>query len=96
MTMTNRKTSPIKLWLESPTEMRMISNKRPQLNELFKWLDYRDLGRISTLELFAVMIIAVDGVAETTINSKCIDINQNSCQSLKKFDILTVISDPSL
>ena len=64
MGMTKRGNAPIKLWLDSPTEMRVISNKRPQLIEMFQWLDFKQLGRINTLELFAVMLISIDSTAE--------------------------------
>lgn len=68
--MTKKGSCPIKLWIESPTEMRIISNKRPQLAELFKWLDFKQLGRINTLELFAVILMAVDGQMELVVQSK--------------------------
>ena len=67
--MTKRNNAPIKLWIDSPTEMRLISNKRPQLAEIFSWLDYRGLGRINTLELFAVILIAINGPMETIVSN---------------------------
>ena len=60
---------PIKLWLESPSEMRTISNKRSQLAEIFKWLDFRGLGRIDTLELFVVLIVAIEGSTESVLSN---------------------------
>ncbi len=68
--MTKRNNAPLKLWIESPTEMRNISNKRPELAQLFDWLDYKKLGRINTLELFSVIIIAVEGNMEQIVQSK--------------------------
>ena len=70
MTMTKKETIPLKLWLDSPEEMRIISNKRQQLTDLYEWLNYRKLKRIDTLELFAVIVIAVQGKPETQLNSK--------------------------
>lgn len=61
MTMTKKNSIPIKLWIESGDEMKLISNKRQSLLELFDWMDYRKLNRIDTLELFAVIIVAVVG-----------------------------------
>lgn len=68
--MTKKNTCPIKLWIESPIEMRIISNKRPQLAEMFKWLDFKQLGRINTLELFAVILLSVEGHQELVVQSK--------------------------
>ena len=70
MTMTKRQTAPFKLWIESPLEMRAFSNKREQLTELFRWLDYRDYKRICAAELFAVFIIAIEGGDDFIVQSK--------------------------
>ena len=70
MSMTKKNNAPIKLWIESPQEMRVISNKRPQLAALFEWLDYKQLGRINSMELFAVILIATKGGPELIIQSK--------------------------
>ena len=70
MSMTKRNNAPIKLWIESPQEMRVISNKRVQLAEIFEWLDYKQLGRINTLELFAVILTAISGSQEMIVQSK--------------------------
>ena len=68
--MTKRNNAPIKLWIDSPQEMRVISNKRVQLAEIFEWLDYKQLGRINTLELFAVILTAISGSQEMIVQSK--------------------------
>ena len=62
--MTKKGSTPIKLWFESPEEMRNISNKRGPLAELFEWLNYRKLGRIDTLELFSVILMSIEGKAD--------------------------------
>ena len=62
--MTKRGTVPLKLWYESVMDMRSISNKRQACKDLFEWLDYKKLGRICTLELFAVMVFSLDGTKE--------------------------------
>jgi len=54
--------------MEKP-EFFKLSNKREFLIELFAWLDFRGLGRINTLELFAVIIISAKGTGETMINN---------------------------
>ena len=64
MGMTKRGTVPLKLWYESVLDMRSISNKRQACKDLFEWLDYKKLGRICTLELFAVMVFSLDGTKE--------------------------------
>ena len=68
MTMTKKNNAPIKLWLEAH-ELRIISNKRPQLAEMFEWLDFKGLGRINTLELFAVILVAIEGSMETVVQN---------------------------
>ena len=70
MTMTKKQTAPFKLWIESPTEMRIFSNKRESLITLFKWLDFKGFKRINAAELFAVFIIAIQGNEEFIIQSK--------------------------
>ena len=60
----------MKLWFDSAEEMRIISNKKQQLSELFNWLNYRGLQRIDTMKLFAVIVIAVADKPEVTLNSK--------------------------
>ena len=67
MSMTKKRTAPFKLWIESPLEMRAFSIKREQLVQLFKWLDYRDLGRICSPELFAVFLAGMDGGDESFV-----------------------------
>ena len=66
MTMTKKGSVPLKLWYESVVEMRNISNKRQACKDLFDWLDYKHLDRISTLELFAVIIFSLEGTQEIT------------------------------
>mmetsp|Transcript_5514 Transcript_5514/g.3882 ORF Transcript_5514/g.3882 Transcript_5514/m.3882 type:complete len:228 (+) Transcript_5514:88-771(+) len=61
ITMTKKGSTPIKLWFESPEEMRSISNKRGPVSELFEWLNYRKLGRIDTLELVSVILMSIEG-----------------------------------
>lgn len=70
MTLTKKESVPLKLWMDSPEEMRVISNKREQLTNLFQWMDYRQFGRIDTLQLFAVIIIAVAGKSDIQLASK--------------------------
>jgi hypothetical protein len=49
MTMTKKESVPLKLWMDSAEEMRIISNKRQSLVELFEWLDFKQLKRIDTM-----------------------------------------------
>jgi hypothetical protein len=67
--MTKKGTAPIKLWFDSPEEMSILSNKRVSLIEIFKLLDTQGLGRIDTLELFAVILISIEGKFEVILNS---------------------------
>lgn len=62
--MTRRGAAPIKLWFDSSDEMTVLSNKRPALAELFKVMDTNKVGRIDTLELFAVILISIQGKFE--------------------------------
>lgn len=59
----------MKLWFDTPDEMRAFSNKRPQLIELFQWMDYKKLNRIDSLVLFAAIIMAIEGKEETISNN---------------------------
>ena len=68
MTLTKRNSEPIKLWFEA-NYLRKISNKRQELQQLFDWLDFKGIGRINTMELFAVMLIAVEGTAEAVVQN---------------------------
>lgn len=61
---------PIKLWFDSPEEMIVLSNKRNALVEIFKMMDTSKLGRIDTMELFAVILISIEGKFEILLNSK--------------------------
>lgn len=70
MTMTKKQSIPLKLWMDSAEEMRIISNKRASLIDLFKWLDYKQLNRIDTLQLFAVILVSIEGKPESALNSK--------------------------
>jgi hypothetical protein len=67
--MTRKGTAPIKLWFDSAEEMQLLSNKRNALAELYKILDYNGLGRIDTMELFAVILLSIEGKFEVLINS---------------------------
>ncbi len=70
MTMTKKQAIPMKLWFDTAEEMRIISNKKQQLSELFNWLNFKGLNRIDTMQLFAVIVIAVADKPEVTLNSK--------------------------
>ena len=70
MTMTKKQTVPLKLWFDSADEMRCFSNKQDRLQQLFDHLNHRQLQRIDTLQLFAVILIAVPGKPEVTLRSK--------------------------
>ena len=66
MGMTKKGTIPLKRWYESDVEMRNISNEQGACKELFEWLDYKKLGRICTMEIFAVKIFSLEGLKEVT------------------------------
>jgi len=66
--MTKKNNAPIKLWMEA-NELRIISNKRGELQAMFEWLDYKGLGRINTLELFAVILVSIEGHIETIVQN---------------------------
>jgi hypothetical protein len=70
MTMTKKESVPLKLWMDSAEEMRIISNKRQSLVELFEWLDFKKLKRIDTMQLFAAIVCSIDGRPDQIINSK--------------------------
>lgn len=67
--MTKKGTAPIKLWFDSNEEMCILSNKRAALIDIFKLLDTLQLGRIDTLELFAAILISIEGRSEVLLNS---------------------------
>ena len=70
--MTKKGVAPIKLWFDSPEEMAQLSNKRPALQEIFKTLDTNKVSRIDTLELFAVILISIQGKFDTIISNMMI------------------------
>ena len=70
MTMTKKESVPLKLWMDSAEEMRIISNKRQSLVELFEWLDFKKLKRIDTMQLIAAIVCSIDGRPDQIINSK--------------------------
>lgn len=49
--------------------MVAISNKRSALVEIFKLMDNTNIGRIDTLELFAVILLSIDGKFEVLLMS---------------------------
>ena len=68
--MTKKESVPLKLWMDSAEEMRIISNKRQSLVELFEWLDFKKLKRIDTMQLIAAIVCSIDGRPDQIINSK--------------------------
>jgi len=69
MTITRKGASPIKLWFDSPEEMYGLSNKREALAKIFAIMNYRKIGRIDTLELFATILISLQGKFEIIIQN---------------------------
>ncbi|CDW83191.1 UNKNOWN [Stylonychia lemnae] len=69
MTLTRKGAAPIKLWFDSPEEMTVLSNKRPALQELFRIMDHNNVGRIDTLEIFAVILISIQGKFEIILQN---------------------------
>lgn len=67
--MTKKGNIPIKLWFDSPEEMRIMSNKAENLVDLFKVLDIFNFSRIDTLELFSVILISLEGKIEVILNN---------------------------
>lgn len=70
MTMTRRGAAPIKLWFDNPNEeMLFLSNKRAALAEIFNLMDSQKMGRVDTLELFAPILISIQGKWETILTN---------------------------
>ena len=69
LTLTKKGFCPLKLWFDDPTEMRVISNKRDALKQLFEHLDYKKIGRIDTLQFFVVVLFCIQGKEEALINN---------------------------
>jgi|LauGreDrversion4_2_1035121.scaffolds.fasta_scaffold368105_2 Ca2+-binding EF-hand superfamily protein len=67
MTMTRKGAAPIKLWFDSPEEMNVLSNKRQAIQDIFKTIDSGKVGRIDTMELFAPILISIQGKWETIL-----------------------------
>ena len=65
--MTRKGAAPIKLWFDSHDEMNVLSNKRQAIQDIFKTIDTNKLGRIDTMELFAPIIISIQGKWETIL-----------------------------
>lgn len=72
LTMSRKGAAPIKLWFDSPEEMSVVSNKRQSIQEIFKTLDSGNVGRIDTLELFAVLLLSVQGKWEIILQNTMI------------------------
>jgi hypothetical protein len=68
--MTKKGTAPIKLWFDSAEEMQLLSNKRNALIDIYKILDTSGIGRIDTMELFAVILLSIEGKFEVLLSSK--------------------------
>jgi hypothetical protein len=65
--MTRKGAAPIKLWFDSHDEMNVLSNKRQAIQDIFKTIDTNKIGRIDTMELFAPIIISIQGKWETIL-----------------------------
>jgi len=66
---TKKGTNPLPLWFDSPESMDGISNKLGSLQECFKVMDVRKKNRIDAYELFAVMLLMVEGAFETKLGN---------------------------
>ena len=98
---TKKGTNPLPLWFDSPESMDGISNKLGSLQECFKIMDVRKKSnsendiflnifkdRIDAYELFAVMLLMVEGAFETKLGSNFYFFeheNDNMEQTLSKF-----------
>ena len=67
--MTKKGKIPIKLWFDSAEEMAVLSNKKNALAEIFNYMDTKKRGRIDTMELFALIFLALEGKMETKLNN---------------------------
>jgi hypothetical protein len=73
MTMTRKGAAPIKLWFDNPTEeMSVLSNKRQAIQDIFKLMDSAGIGRIDTFELFAPILLSIQGKWETILSNAMI------------------------
>jgi len=67
--MSKKGVAPIKLWFDSPQEMMVMTNKAQTIETLFKYLDYKGLGRIDSMELLTVIALASDGKIEILLGN---------------------------
>jgi hypothetical protein len=78
MTMTRKGAAPIKLWFDNSEEMTVLSNKRQAIQDIFKLMDSSLIGRIDTLELFAPILISIQGKWETILTNAMVIFGFNS------------------
>jgi hypothetical protein len=69
MTITRKGAAPIKLWYDSAEEMYQLSNKREACGKIFAILDTNKIGKVDAMELFATLLISLQGKFETIIHN---------------------------
>ena len=62
--MTNKGSSPIPLVYTAPFQMDTLSSKKECMTHIFKQLNYRGVGRVSSLELIGCILLALNGSLE--------------------------------
>lgn len=68
--LTKKNTCPLPLWFDDPRNMEIISIKKEAVTQLFKLLDTRNIGRIDAYEMFAVIVIMVEGAISLKLASR--------------------------
>jgi hypothetical protein len=64
-----RGSSPFPLIYSSPLEMKDLSKKADSVKNIFNHLNYRKVGRISSLELIALILLSINGSLESMMKN---------------------------
>jgi hypothetical protein len=62
--LTNKNTSPLALYYDSPHSLSALSKKKLALDRIFKFLDFNHMERIDAYEFYTPILLLVDGKME--------------------------------
>lgn len=61
---TNKNTSPLALYYDSPQALTQLSKKKASVERIFKFMDFNQIGRIDAYEFYTPILLFVDGKME--------------------------------
>lgn len=57
--LTNKNTSPLALYYDSPAALSVLSKKKNALERIFKYMDFNKIGRIDAYEFYTPILLLV-------------------------------------